>query len=123
VVEPQVETDPATWARPWVTVLERALARGFDAAWWSRFPIGPGPGAMTSALAFDRAWDDAFRGRPAVSLCVYIVDDVEEAARSRRVASLAPFHDGVLAPGGGEVRLSRHGSPRGLTLELVSVMA
>jgi hypothetical protein len=44
VVEPQVETDPATWARPWVTVLERALARGFDAAWSSRFPIGPGPG-------------------------------------------------------------------------------
>ena len=75
-----------------------ALARGFDAVWFSRFPIGPDEGHLSAALAFDRAWDEAFHGRPAVSLCVYIVDDVDDAARARRVDALAPFHDGVVVP-------------------------
>jgi hypothetical protein len=99
VVEPPVEADASTWARRWVPVVEDALGRGFDAVWFSRFPIGPDEAQLQGALAFDRAWDDAFHGRPAVSLCVYIVDDVDEAARSRRVASLAPFHDGVVVAG------------------------
>ena len=99
VAEPRQETDPARWARPWVPVVEDALEHGFDAVWFSRFPIGPNEAHLTAALAFDRAWDDAFHGRPAVSLCVYIVDDVDEAARSRRLETLAPFHDGVVVPG------------------------
>lgn len=99
VAEPPPETDAERWARRWVPVLEGALARGFDAVWFSRFPIGPDEDHLAAALAYDRAWDDAFRGRPAVSLCVYIVDDVDEAARARRVASLAPFHDGVVVAG------------------------
>ena len=61
-------------------VVEDALTRGFDAVWFSRFPIGPDEGRLSAAMAFDRAWDDAFHGRPAVSLCVYIVDDVGDAA-------------------------------------------
>jgi hypothetical protein len=108
VVEPAYDTDPERWARPWVPVVEDALARGFDAVWFSRFPIGPDEGHLTAALAFDRAWDEAFRGRPAVSLCVYIVDDVDDAARARRVETLAPFHDGVVVPAGAAgVRLVR----------------
>ena len=99
VAEPPPETDPERWARRWLPVLEKALERGFDAAWFSRFPIGPSEAHLAQALAFDRAWDDAFHGRPAVSLCVYIVDDVGEAAREHRVASLAPFHDGVVVRG------------------------
>jgi hypothetical protein len=108
VVEPPLETDPETWPRAWVAVLERALARGFDAVWWSRFPIGPGQNAISSALAFDRAWDEAFRGRPAVSLCVYIVDDVDDASRS-----LAPVHDGLLLPGPTGAELVRSRPPHG----------
>jgi hypothetical protein len=90
-------------------VLEQALAHGFDAAWFSRFPIGPSESHIAPALEFDRAWDDAFHGRPAVSLCVYIVDDVGDAARERRVASMAPFHDGVVVDGddGAEVIRTR----------------
>ena len=69
----------------------RRWTRGFDAAWFSRFPIGPDEAHVGPALAFDRAWDDAFHGRPAVSLCVYIVDDVDAAARD------APRrHDGAV---------------------------
>ena len=109
VAEPPPETDPERWAMRWLPVLEQALQRGFDAAWFSRFPIGPSEARIGPALAFDRAWDDAFHGRPAVSLCVYIVDDVDEAARERRVASMASFHDGVVVPGsdGAEVIRTR----------------
>jgi hypothetical protein len=102
VAEPPYDTDPERWARPWVPVLEDALARGFDAVWFSRFPIGPDEGQLTAALAFDRAWDEAFHGRPAVSLCVYIVDDVDDAARGGRVDALARFHDGVVVPAGSD---------------------
>ena len=119
VAEPPHETDPERWARPWVPVVEDALEHGFDAVWFSRFPIGPNEAHLTAALAFDRAWDDAFHGRPAVSLCVYIVDDVDEAARARRVETLAPFHDGVVVPdarGGAElVRTRGAPRPRGLS--------
>ncbi len=109
VAEPPRETDAEHWARRWVPVLEDALAGGFDAVWFSRFPIGPDEAQLAAATAFDRAWDDAFHGRPAVSLCVYIVDDVGAAARARRVASLAPFHDGVVVAGehGAEVIQTR----------------
>jgi hypothetical protein len=109
VVEPPPETDASTWAQRWVPVAEDALARGFDAVWFSRFPIGPDEAQLQGALAFDRAWDDAFHGRPAVSLCVYIVDDVGADAHARRVASLAPFHDGVVVAGkrGAEVVQTR----------------
>jgi hypothetical protein len=99
VAEPPPETDAERWARRWVPVLDDALTRGFDAVWFSRFPIGPDEAHLSAAMAFDRAWDDAFHGRPAVSLCVYIVDDVGDAALERRVASMAPFHDGVVVPG------------------------
>jgi hypothetical protein len=99
VAEPPVETDATTWAQRWVPVVEDALGRGFDAVWFSRFPIGPDEAQLHGALAFDRAWDDAFHGLSAVSLCVYIVDDVGDEARARRVASLAPFHDGVVVAG------------------------
>lgn len=98
VQDPPLETDPERWARPWVPVLDRALARGFEAVWFSRFPIGPGEARFAAALAFDRAWDAAFRGRPAVSLCVYIVEEVG----TEHVAALSEMHDGVVVPGDGD---------------------
>ena len=106
VAEPALETDPERWARPWVPVLEQALERGFEAAWFSRFPIGPGEDRFTPALAFDRAWDDAFRGRPAVSLCVYIVEELDDdGTRAERLAALAAMHDGVVVPGRSDAEL------------------
>jgi hypothetical protein len=92
------EVDPRTWAQPYVSILEQALARGFDAAWFSRFPIGPREEEFNLSLDFDRAWDEAFHGHPAVSLCLYILGDVDEDTRRRRLDALAPFHDGVLTP-------------------------
>ena len=109
IAEPPLETDPEAWALRWVPLLERALARGFEAAWFSRYPIRLTESRVTAVSAYDRAWDDAFHGRPAVSLCVYIVEDADAHVRDRRMAALAPMHDGVVVPGaaGGELIRTR----------------
>jgi hypothetical protein len=104
IAEPALESDPAGWALRYVPLIDEALERGFDAAWFSRYPIGLSDERLQPLLAFDKAWDQAFHGRPAVSLCVYIVDEVDDAARG-----LAPIHDGILKPGtaGTELVLTR----------------
>ena len=64
--------------------MEAALARGFDAAWWARFPIGPDAEIIERSVEYDRAWDEHFHDRPCVSLCLFIVGDVD---RDRRAAA------------------------------------
>jgi hypothetical protein len=81
------------YVHAWEPELEAALARGFDAAWWARFPIGPDATIIERSVEYDRAWDDHFHDRPCVSLCLFIVGDLE---RDRRAAQLAETHDTVL---------------------------
>jgi hypothetical protein len=83
------------WVHGWEPELEAALARGFDAAWWARFPIGPDAEIIERSVEYDAAWDAHFRDRPCVSLCLFIVGDVE---RDTRAAQLAETHDTVLSP-------------------------
>jgi hypothetical protein len=91
---------PEVWAEPWKPVLERQLAKGFDAVWWSRFPVGGDDELFELALAYDRFWDAAFHeGGRAVSLCVYIVGDLPASARRERVDSLREVHDNTLVLG------------------------
>ena len=89
-----VTDPPETWAQPWLPVIDERLAAGFDAVWWSRFPVGAAGPAFELALRYDAAWDAAMRDRRAVSLCVYIVGgathEVDAAER------LAEMHDGLL---------------------------
>ena len=73
--------------------IEAALARGFDAPWCSRFPIGPDPEVIDRTLEYDRAWNAHAHANRYVSLCVFIVDDPD---RDRRAAQLAAIHDTVL---------------------------
>jgi hypothetical protein len=75
----------------WEREMEAALARGFAAAWWARFPIGPE--LIDRSVAYDAAWDAHFHDRPCVSLCLFIVGDVD---RDRRAAQIAATHDAVL---------------------------
>ena len=82
------------YVHAWEPELEAALARGFDAAWWARFPIGPDAEIIERSVEYDRAWDDHFHDRPCVSLCLFIVGDVE---RDHRAAQLALTHDTVLS--------------------------
>ena len=67
---------------------------GFDAAWWARFPIGPDAAIIERSVEYDRAWDEHFHDRPCVSLCLYIVGDLE---RDHRAAQIALTHDTVLS--------------------------
>jgi hypothetical protein len=81
------------YVHAWEPELEAALARGFDAGWWARFPIGPDAAIIERSVDYDRAWDDHFHDRPCVSLCLFIVGDVD---RDRRAAEIAVTHDTVL---------------------------
>jgi hypothetical protein len=83
----------ADYVHAWEPEFEAALARGFDAAWWARFPIGPDASIIDRSVEYDRAWDEHFHDRPCVSLCLYIVGDLE---RDSRMAQIALTHDTVL---------------------------
>lgn len=87
---------PESWAQPWLPVVEERLATGYDAVWWSRFPVGPDDKLFELALVYDRYWDAHFHGRRAVSLCVYIVGDLPRAAQERRAEQLRAVHDSTL---------------------------
>jgi len=95
-----VTEPPERWAEPWVPTVDRALARGFDAVWWSRFPIGAEESIFNIAYQYDRYWDECFLGRRAISLCVYIVGDLPAVERADRTRELRRIHDATLVPGG-----------------------
>jgi DNA-binding CsgD family transcriptional regulator len=51
------------------------------------------------ASAYDRAWDRCLHGRPAVSLCLYVVGGLSEEERRARAEELGEFHDALLMSG------------------------
>jgi hypothetical protein len=95
-VEIGLDITPDEWVDSWRPELDAALARGFDAAWWARFPIGPDEAIIARSDAYDRAWDERFHGEPCVSLCLFIVGDLDAPAEEAHVDRLAEMHDGVL---------------------------
>jgi len=99
VCELPIKDPPESWAQPWVPVVDARLAQGYDAVWWSRFPLGGDDDLFQLALLYDRYWDDCFRGRSAVSLCVYIVGDLPAEQRDRREGELRSMHDATLRLG------------------------
>jgi hypothetical protein len=96
ICEVPLTDPPETWAEPWVPVVDRQVARGFPAVWWSRFPVGPDEDIWELALQYDRYWEATFHGRRAVSLCVYVVGGLGGAAREERVRELREIHDHTL---------------------------
>jgi hypothetical protein len=102
-----VDKPPESWAEPWLPVIDERLGDGFDAVWWSRFPVGVTDPAFDLAVQYDAAWDTAMRDRRAVSLCVYIVGGQSDAAAAR----LAGIHDGLLHVTGDGVSLTRTREP------------
>ena len=76
----------------WESEMQSALERGYDAAWCARFPVGPDDAHIERSVEYDRAWDAHAHDRRYVSLCIYIVGDVE---REMRAAQLSAMHDTV----------------------------
>jgi hypothetical protein len=90
---------PENSTGPWARGLENALERGFTGLWYSRFAVGPDRQQFASVLEFERAWESAFSGRPVVTLCPYIVGELDGPATLQRLAALSEMHSGVLIPG------------------------
>jgi len=103
------EDPPETWAEPYLPIVERELQRGFDAVWWSRFPVGPDDALFDLALVYDRYFDAAFHDCQAVSLCIYIVGGLPNGTRGERAEQLRHMHDStlVLEPDGELTALRR----------------
>ena len=96
VLELDLTVSPEDWVRPWSVLLDERLASGFDALWFTRFPIGPSDDEVSDVLPFEDAWMECFRGRRVITLCPYIVaglSDEQRAAHARRVADV---HDRVV---------------------------
>jgi hypothetical protein len=96
VLELDLSLTPEEWVAPWSVRLDERLAAGYDALWFSRFPIGPTDRDVAGVLPYEAAWMECFRGRRVVTLCPYIsggIDDRTEPARLERVAGV---HDRLL---------------------------
>jgi hypothetical protein len=105
--EAPVAEPPETWAEPWLPVIDERLSEGFEAVWWSRFPVGVSDPAFDLAVEYDAAWDAAMRDRRAVSLCVYIVGGAADEATGR----LGHIHDGLVHVSRAGVSLTRTREP------------
>lgn len=101
--ETPIHETPEDWAHRWAAVAEGALLRGFDAVWWTGPPIPPSTDVYNLAVAYDRAWEQCIHGRPAVSLCLYLVGELSEDERRARAEELGEFHDALLMSGPGGV--------------------
>jgi MEDS: MEthanogen/methylotroph, DcmR Sensory domain len=103
LTEVPVTEPPERWAEPFLPLIDQRLGDGYDAVWWSRFPVGVSGSEFDVALDYDRAWDAAMHGRRAVSLCLYVVGT--HGSEAGAAEQLAAMHDGVLraTPGGAEL--------------------
>jgi MEDS: MEthanogen/methylotroph, DcmR Sensory domain len=82
-------------ADPWREALDAALARGLTGLWYARFPVGDAA-PFDYIIAVEREWHRMSRDRPVVTICPFLVGDVDGDEELRRVAET---HTAVLVPG------------------------
>jgi hypothetical protein len=83
-------------ADPWREALDAALARGLTGLWYARFPVSEAGVPFEYILAIEREWHRMSRGRPVVTICPFLVGDVEG---DEALAGIAATHTAVLVPG------------------------
>jgi hypothetical protein len=96
VLELDLSVSPEEWVEPWSALLEERLRSGFDALWFTRFPIGPTEVDVAGVLPFEDAWMECFRGRRVVTLCPYIVAGLGADQRAQHRRRVRAVHDRVL---------------------------
>ncbi|MEO6349228.1 MAG: MEDS domain-containing protein [Candidatus Limnocylindrales bacterium] len=96
IIELDLSVSPEEWVKPWSELLQDKLSAGFDAMWFTRFPIGPTTTDVAGVLPFEAVWMTCFRGRRVVTLCPYIVGDMDEAYRSVHRGEVSSVHDQVV---------------------------
>jgi hypothetical protein len=82
-------------ADPWREALDAALARGLTGLWYARFPVGDAA-PFEYILAVEREWHRMSRGRPVVTICPFLVGDVEG---HEALGGVHATHTAVLVPG------------------------
>lgn len=100
VAEFDPDERPEESTQRWTAGLEAALRRGLTGLWYSRFAVGQATADFALVEAHERAWDAAFAGRPVVTLCPYVVGDLDAAAALERLDAVASFHAAVAVPRG-----------------------
>jgi hypothetical protein len=102
-------------ARPWVKELDDALSRGCTGLWYGRFPVDTRTAQHEAMLAVERVWHRTFRGRPVVTLCPFIVGELDGEETIATIGRAAEVHTGVLVPDadGGYGLLRPEGTARG----------
>jgi hypothetical protein len=98
VVEFDPDADPEASPQPWQKALDEALGRGRSALWYSRHAVGPDETQYEGVVAFEVAWDQAFKEKPVVTLCPYVVGDLSGSGAIERMQDVSEFHDGLLVP-------------------------
>lgn len=91
---------PQEWVVPWSAMLDERLAAGFDALWFTRFPVQGDDDDIVAILPFEEAWMECFRGRRVVTLCPYIVTGLSPEARAARRDDIGRAHDRIIDLGG-----------------------
>jgi rhodanese-related sulfurtransferase len=86
VIELNLTVSPEEWVAPWSAMLDEKLSASFDAMWFSRFPIGPTSAEVDDVIPFEDAWTSCFRGRKVVTLCPYIVGELDGGVDAWRAA-------------------------------------
>jgi len=95
VMDLDLTVSPEEWVKPWSDLLRARLAAGFEALWFTRFPIGPDEVEIAAVLPFEEAWMSTFSGRPVVTLCPYIAPPVTASAPSH-LPEVTAAHDRVV---------------------------
>jgi MEDS: MEthanogen/methylotroph, DcmR Sensory domain len=85
-------------AQPWLKQLDDALARGHTGLWYGRFPVGLNTPQHEAMLAVERVWHRTFRDRPVVTLCPFIVGELDGGDTIAAIGRVAEMHTGVLVP-------------------------
>jgi hypothetical protein len=107
IVELDFDVPPERTTDRWRAELDDALARGCTGLWYARFPVNPGDPGYDAVLGYEREWHGAFRDRPVVTICPFIVAGVPGPAMLDTLSDVSESHTGVLVPeaGGGYRRL------------------
>ena len=99
------DTPPEGSADPWRAALDAALARGLTGLWYARFPVGEAGVPFEYILAIEREWHRMSRNRPVVTICPFLVGDVEG---DEALAGIAATHTAVLVAGDAPGELVRY---------------
>lgn len=96
IMELDLTLTPEEWVRPWSRLLDERMEAGFDALWFTRFPVGPDEVEIAEVVPFEEAWMRCFKGRRVVTLCPYIYAGISDEARAARLHEIAAVHDRVV---------------------------